>query len=381
MIKPSATRVASRYAKITVPPRDFKRYLQMFGKRVKALKEAAAKMERVYEHEDARYWLDDSTQRDFDPQSAMSWLKLLADKVEYLSGLDGAIDLYRDQYGGVKKVIGWAEGASEDAQDHADRVEREAKKIRENKPELDENFEYYKDYVPRDLVDAVYWLGSREWQTLYKMLKEAPERIKALLTQLTPPETEKVETLYHASVDAKPLLRSGFNPKGKGGMGLGGSTETDSGKAAISFTYDLYIAKEIARTLKEGVLVAHGKVSPREVLGWAEKAGFKDKVVETARQTYFNRGIWEDPSKRVEHAMAYWYAYLAYAGRAGKRYNPVFWTGPKDLIPQFKRVKYGDIGVLVADVNMEDPDITYVPAEREYRVPVSAIVDLKKVIQ
>lgn len=381
MTTPSASRVASRYAKITVPPRDFKRYLQMFGKRVKALKEAAAKMERVSEHDDARYWLEDSTQRDFDPISAMSWLNRLADKVEYLSGLDGAIDLYRDQYGGVKKVLGWAEGASEDARDHADFVEREAKKIRENKSELDENLEYYKDYVPRDLVDAVYWLGSKEWQTLYKMLKEAPERIRAQLNILNPPETEQVETLYHASVDAKPLLRSGFNPKGKGGMGLGGSTETDSGKPAISFTFDLYIAKEIARTLKEGVLVAHGKVSPREVLGWAEKAGFKDKVVETAQHTYFNRGIWEDPSKRVEHAMAYWYAYLAYAGRAGKRYNPVFWDTPSMLIKKFKRVKYGDIGVLVADVNMEDPDITYVPAEREYRVPVSAIVDLKKVIQ
>ena len=122
-------------------------------------------------------------------------------------------------------------------------------------------------------------------------------------------------------------------------------------------------------------------MSPQEVLGWAEKAGFKDKVVETAQSTYFNRGIWEDPSKRVEHAMAYWYAYLAYAGRAGKRYNPVFWDGPSVLVKKFKRVKYGDIGVLVADVNMEDPDITYVPAEREYRVPVSAIVDLKKVIQ
>jgi hypothetical protein len=379
MTKPSASRVASRYAKITVPPRDFKRYLQMFGKRVKALKEAAAKMERVCEHEDARYWLTDSTRRDFDP--CAGWLGLLADKVEYLSGLDEAIDLFRDQYGGVKKVIGFAEEASEVAQDYADRVEREAKKIREYKPELDENLEYYKDYVPRDLVDAVYWLGSREWQTFHKMLSEAPERIKSLLTQLTPPETEEVETLYHASVDAKPLLRSGFNPQGKGGMGLGGSTDTDSGKPAISFTYDLYIAKEIARTLKEGVLVAHGKVSPQEVLGWAEKAGFKDKVVETAQHTYFNRGIWEDPSKRVEHAMAYWYTYLGYAGRAGKRYNPVFWTGPKYLIPQFKRVKYGDIGVLVADVNMTDPDITYKPAEREYRVPVSAIVDLKKVIQ
>ena len=43
-------------------------------------------------------------------------------------------------------------------------------------------------------------------------------------------------------------------------------------------------------------------------------------------------------------------------------------------------VFYSDIGVLVADVNMTDPDITYKPAEREYRVPVSAIVKLKKVI-
>ena len=390
MTKPSASRVASRYAKITIPPRDLRRYLQMFGKRLRTISDLASKMERAEENDGIRAWVNDSTNMDLDIDRARLWLKRLTEKTEYLSGLDESLDLFRDQYGGVKKVIGWAETAAEDAADSADHLEREAKKVREHKSELNENQGWYGEEgwegedangLPRDLVDAVYWLGSREWQTFHKMLSEAPKRIKALLTQLTPPETEEVETLYHASVDAKPLLRSGFNPQGKGGMGLGGSTDTDSGKPAISFTYDLHIAKEIARTLKEGVLIAHGQVAPREVLEWAERAGFKDKVVETAQHTYFNRGIWEDPSKRVEHAMAYWYAYLAYAGRAGKRYNPEFWTGPKYLIPQFKRVKYGDIGVLVADVNMEDPDITYKPAEREYRVPVSAIVDLKKVIQ
>ncbi len=385
MTNPSASRVASRYAKIMVPPRNFRRYLQMFGRRAKAVKDLASKMEKAYDNDGISAWLDDSSNRELDIYYVGHSLKALAGTLDRLGDLESALE-----HSKPRQVMDRAESAAKYAEETVDRLERRAKMVRQFRSELDENRGWYDETgwagedangLPRDLVDAVYWLGSKEWSRLYEMVKEAPERIKAQLNVLTPPETEKVETLYHASVNAKPLLRSGFNPQGKGGMGLGGSSETDSGVAAISFTFDLYIAKEIARTLKEGVLIAHGKVSPREVLGWAEKAGFKDKVVETARSTYYGRAVWEDPSKSIEHAMAYWYAYLAYAGRSGKRYNPVFWTGPKQLVPQFKRVKYGDIGVLVAEVNMEDPDITYKPAEREYRVPVSAIVDLKKVIQ
>jgi hypothetical protein len=113
------------------------------------------------------------------------------------------------------------------------------------------------------------------------------------------------------------------------------------------------------------------------VLEWADRAGIKEEVINSARSTHYGRAVWEDPRKRIEHAMSYWVAYLW----LGKRYNPVFWDNPSVLVKKFKRVRYGDIGVLVADVNMSDPDILYVPAEREYRVPVSAIVDLKKVIQ
>lgn len=382
--KANPRRVASRYAKITIPIRDLSRYLQTFENHAKTLKDLHAKLERINKHDGMRDWTNDSTNREFDSWRAGNSLEQLTRKMEYLGGLYEALD-----YQTPKKVIQYAEGSAEDMGDMAKRLEEEATHIRQNRAELEENREWYgpdgwdrtaPDALPRDLVEALYWLGGKEWPRIHKLIKEAPKRIKALLTIATPPETEDVETLYHASVDAKPLLRSGFNPQGKGGMGLGGSTDTDSGKPAISFTYDYYIAKEIARSLKEATLIAQGKVRPDTVLEWADKAGIKDKVIETARSTYFGRAVWDDPRKRIEHAMAYWYAYLAYAGRAGKRYNPVFWDNPSGLVKKLKSVNYRNIGVLVADVNMNDPDITYIPAEREYRVPVSAIVDLKKVI-
>ena len=384
--KVSAHKVAYRYAKITLPLRDAVKYLRAFQDSAKIVDDIQRRMDRVQKHDGMNAWLDDSTQREFDSWSAHLNLEYVASKIDYLGRLHESFDTE-----GItnKKVLQWAEGASEELMEYAKRVERQSKHIRQNRAELEENREWYgpdgfdgdtPDALPRDLVEAIYWLDGPEWSRLYKKILETPKRIKALLTIATPPDTEDVETLYHASVDAKPLLRSGFNPQGKGGMGLGGSTDTNSGKPAISFTYDFYIAKEIARSLKEAALIAQGKVLPDTVLEWADKAGVKDKVIETARSLYFGKAVWENPRKRIEQAMAYWYAYLAYAGRAGKRYNPVFWDNPSGLVKKLKSINYRNIGVLVADVNMNNPDITYVPAEREYRVPVSAIVDLKKVI-
>jgi len=48
---------------------------------------------------------------------------------------------------------------------------------------------------------------------------------------------------------------------------------------------------------------------------------------------------------------------------------------------KFKALNRKDIGILVADVDMTHPDIMYFGAEREFRVPPEAVLDIKKVIQ
>lgn len=230
----------TKYAKIIIPPRNFRLYLKMFGRRAKILKNIADNMDRVCYNDDALNWINDCTQRESDPCRTRISLLGLAEELEYLSGLEDSIDLYKDVYGGIRRIINRAEAAAERMQKYADILEREAEKIREYKDELIKNLDYYKENIPNELIDAVFWLGSREWLSIYKMLKEAPERIKAILK---PPEAGDIETLYHASVNAKSLLNSGFKDEIEGGVGLGGATNTDSGKPAISFTYDLYIAK------------------------------------------------------------------------------------------------------------------------------------------
>ncbi len=355
-----------RHAKIVAPPRDIKKYFRMFGKMAKTLKPVLVGLEKLDQNQSGSDWVSDSTSREVDPYTLKGGAGRLIEDLLYMAEQEESIEIFPDS---PRKVIRWASDTAVRLRETVEYLSRSVEDLHRYKSTLEEELEYYEG-VSKVETNAIYFWLSREWASYSKMMIEAEAKLQALLVEPVP---EKVETLYHASAEAKVLLRKGFTPGGPQKSGLGGAVDGKDGKNAISFSHDLYICKEIARTFKEAALIAQGKVKASHVLRWAEKAGFKDDVVSTAKSTWSVQGD-------IEQTMAYWVAYLTYAGSKGKRYNPVFWHNPIKLVQLFKGVNYRDIGVLEAEVNMEDPAISYHRAEREYRVPVKAIRRLVRVI-
>lgn len=220
------------------------------------------------------------------------------------------------------------------------------------------------------------------------------------------PETERVETLYHATTDAKTLLRTGFSEKGAGGVGLGGADPE-----LVSFTTDLFVAKEIARVLKEAIMVARGKVSASDILDWAKREGgevydavMNEIEVERPKRRFDIKKGWIDEPTKEE--LGKWFRkpetvfrlYNRYLYGQRSRYNPVFGeTGP-DVVRRLAKKRQRDVGVLECSVNMDEvkegvrrrvekgnkypPNfIAYRGSEREYRVPVEAIISCDRIIK
>ncbi len=189
------------------------------------------------------------------------------------------------------------------------------------------------------------------------------------------PKSEKVETLYHATIAADAIKAKGFDPKPTSTKGLGGSNTDKCGNPGISFTSDLYVAKEVMRGLKEAILIANGKVRLRHILDWAERGGFTG-IKDTARKER-----WKDnPRDTFE-------AYKLYMGLAGnmhnpfkrKRYDPAFFGS--SMLKALKGENPRKVGIVVAKVNMADPCISYFRAMEEYRVHAGAVLDIVKVIK
>lgn len=70
------------------------------------------------------------------------------------------------------------------------------------------------------------------------------------------------QKMYHVTANATTLMRSGFKTDiNQEVEGLGGQNTDSAGQAAISFTVDLYVAKEVARPLKEAIMIAKWQVT------------------------------------------------------------------------------------------------------------------------
>jgi hypothetical protein len=174
------------------------------------------------------------------------------------------------------------------------------------------------------------------------------------------PQTEDIETLYHATMYSKEILRKGFEAKTPADrIGLGGAVK------GVSMTSDLKIAKDIARFLKEVILIFEGKLKFRDIVDWMKREKIDvDEII---------RGYGE-PTNVLELAKFYekylWFSKI--------RDVPVtMWTDNKAL-KAFARRKVSDVAILKCKVNMSNPNITYVKGEREYRVPPEAITSCEK---
>lgn len=244
--------------------------------------------------------------------------------------------------------------------------------------------DYVKDGLPKGFVGNLLKLADLIDQAKAIVREAQPkleELIRLFLTSWQTenearPASDKVETLYHTSVNARRIYTKGFDPVVPKTEGLGGSQEDKSGKPAISFTSDLYIAKEIMRTLREAILVAKGQVKAQHILEWAERAGIKDDVMDSFRSI---RGT--PDFKKTFHVVELYRIYLTYAESKGKlRYNPLFFGDMEALMRQFKGMNPRDVGILVCSVDMTDPNISYLASMHEYRVNPKAVISIDKMI-
>lgn len=208
-----------------------------------------------------------------------------------------------------------------------------------------------------------------------------------------PPKRENVEILYHTTINSNELEQNGFvkNLNAKQ-QGLGGSNSSKSGNPSVSFTSDFYVAKEIARSLKEGIMIAHGEIDESDILHWAEQDGIKEKILDSFRslygRTFESKTLQEIKGEWIWHpyrVFDLYKIYLWFAKPQGKnsiqRYNPVYTINSESLIDSFKSKSANDVGIIVAECDMTNPDILYLASMHEYRVPVESILKVVKVIR
>jgi len=179
------------------------------------------------------------------------------------------------------------------------------------------------------------------------------------------PETEEIETLWHATAYAAEIAQGGFEAEGRGERrGVGTYGEFDG----ISFTHDLKIAHDISRSLKELTLIANGQVTRRQLLGWMQKEGIDPQK---AASVYGQEVLTNDDPQSVGNLYR---VYLAYSPL---RVDPVFANVP-EVIEQLKGRKPQDVGVIQAEVNMRTQGIRHQTGESEWIVPPEAVKSYKR---
>lgn len=180
------------------------------------------------------------------------------------------------------------------------------------------------------------------------------------------PPHKDIEVLYHVTVNLGSILSSGFKSRDDLGgdnqavLGLGGGVSD-----ALSFTADIEIARAIADSLREVVHIAHGDLSYEDILVMAQQDGVDPEVFENTKRDY-GRG----DSKRLAYE-----AYRMFLHYTNVRYNPVFF-GVR--IENFERVDINQVGIIAARIQMNQVT-EYLREMEEFRVPVSAILSIKKV--
>jgi hypothetical protein len=238
---------------------------------------------------------------------------------------------------------------------------------------IQEDVDYYtrgSDPVYPDIdLDPLFELRET-WIDMESFLKSAQDKIKAFIDRMDSeytPDPDDMEVLYHASVQAKSIAQNGFDPRVPERKGLGGNQEAGS-KKGTSFTADLYVAKEIMRALKEITSIAQKRLQWRGLREMAKGYDVLDETLSCADyrgQTYPEDG-------NVRQLIQFYQCFLT----VSDRYNPWFMGTSGHLASTFRDVNLSDIGVVSARVDMGHPDIEYLQAMEEFRVPPEAIIEV-----
>lgn len=185
------------------------------------------------------------------------------------------------------------------------------------------------------------------------------------------PEHGATETLYHATAYMPEILRHGFAaepPEDRKGVGNFGRQDL------ISFTHDLEVARNIMRSLKELWLIAHGRLTGAQILGWANAEGIADQVRkawrnETREPLPLGRDV---PPGEVAKLYRNWQWFTKL------RVNPVM-LSPWEIVAALAKRAFDDIGVLSCQVRLEPTD-QYLHAEAEFRLPADRVLTMKQVL-
>jgi len=219
---------------------------------------------------------------------------------------------------------------------------------------------------------------ERSLRKISRVLVDIVEKFKAQSDRMQPrysndekyiPPHETIETLYHCTAFASEIAANGFGktrPDDRYGLGNLGSVDH-----TISFTYDMKIARDICRCLKEVCMIVHGKLKSHDILSWIQHEKIDTK---TMYQTVGKHG--PNNSYNLLDTLE---MYNFYLWSTKLRTNPVFGS-LRSLVPTFSKVSVEDIGILACQVNMKAEGIEYLKAEHEFRVPPEAVLSVKRIL-
>lgn len=179
-----------------------------------------------------------------------------------------------------------------------------------------------------------------------------------------PDHHHRTEVLYHVSVVAREIHHHGFlEPQAD----LIGFSSTYGNRPAygvsdddVSFTSDLAIAHEIARSLREVVGIANGDITPEDVREWIDEV--EVDVFEPSAPPPTRTGTFQ-----------LYQSYLA----ATDRYNPVYLGDTTGMLDNLEGRRADDVGILQCSVRLDD-DVDYLRSLREFRVPLDAVVSVDR---
>ena len=184
------------------------------------------------------------------------------------------------------------------------------------------------------------------------------------------PNHDDVETLYHTSLYASEIAEKGFEPSTpKDRVGLGRAEEN-----VISFTHDLYTAKEIRRCFIEMWMIANGELKFNQILDWAKRDGHYDRTDVKTRKEYIRHT--NDPI--ADTARLYQF-YIYFRDPEMIRTNPVIMNLESTVQKLIGHPKES-IGILACEVRLNQKEIYRSTVEKEFRVPPSQVISIKRIL-
>lgn len=305
----------------------------------------------------------------------------------------------------MKRLVDWAGGVQEKAQDFIEPIEKLAAALPQVRQTMEELDLLTGEYGPPE--EAERWLEAIQLGgELVKRLKgiaTAGQKFQEMVSHWEAhsygqqPKPKEQEVLYHATAFADEIAGEGFrptkpSPSERYGIGSYGDESTTSAIGThISFTHDIHNARQIMRAMRELVMIANGQIRKHHILRWMADEGMdlghaatqvsgvaqqKAKVAGSDFEYSTGRPDIEKTPDTPEFT-AELYKYWLYLNKIG-RMNPVFANIDK-AVRALKGRKPEDVGIIKALVNMEDPTIEYVAAEQEWRVPPSAVLNVERV--